>query len=218
MRKKQKRFADNAARRNVIQPGKELFDRIKGKWQESYFGNDHPVVVEIGCGRGEYSVGLAREFPEKNFVGVDIKGARLWVGSSLAVRLELTNVAFLRIQIQSLVEYFESDEVDEIWITFPDPRPKDRDEGRRLTNPRFLEMYKRILKQGGMLHVKTDNEQLFQYTLDILSSREDIADLVTTRDLYRSDLVEGHYGILTKYEEQFHSQGFDIKYLRCSVG
>ena len=218
MRKKQKRFADNAASENVIQPGKDLFDRIKGQWHELHFKNSNPIVVEVGCGRGEYTVGLAAEYPERNFIGVDIKGARIWVGSSRAAKDQLRNAAFLRIQIQSLTDHFAMDEVDEIWITFPDPRPKDRDEGRRLTHPRFLDMYHRIMKPGGFLHLKTDNTQLFDYTLDILNSREDVSELISTDNLYNSDLLDEHFGIITRYEEQFHRQGFDINYLRCRLG
>jgi len=117
-----------------------------------------------------------------------------------------------------LADYFETDEVDEIWITFPDPRPKQSDEGRRLTSPRFLDMYQEIVRPGGVLHLKSDNTQLFDYTVKILNCRDDVTELVTTRDLYQSDLLPDHYGIITKYEEQFHSQGFDIKYLRCRLG
>jgi tRNA (guanine-N7-)-methyltransferase len=218
MRKKRKRFADNAARHNVLQSGKELFTRIKGNWAETYFGNDFPIVLEIGCGKGEYTIGLAQQFREKNFIGVDIKGARIWVGSSRAIQEELNNVAFLRIQVQSLVDHFATDEVDEIWLTFPDPRPKESDEGRRLTNPRFIDLYQQIMKPGGLFHLKSDNSQVFDYTVEVLESRDDVSQLVITRDLYHSDLMSHHYGIITKYERLFHTQGFDINYLRCRMG
>ena len=187
MRKKMQRFAENAQRRNVVEPGKPIYSEIKGKWSE-YFGNDHPIVVEMGCGRGEYTVGLGKAFPGNNFIGVDIKGDRIWKGAKEADLMQLKNVAFLRTQIQQIENFFVADEVDEIWITFPDPRPKDRDEKRRLTFSRFIELYKLIMKPGGLVHLKTDNTGLFEYSLETNSQRKDIDDLEFTRDLYTSDL------------------------------
>ena len=198
----------------MIEPGKELYDSIKGNWSEVFFQNDHPIVVEMGCGRGEYSVGLARHFKEQNFIGVDIKGDRIWKGSSDADKEGLENVAFLRTQIQQIENFFEPDEIDEIWITFPDPRPKDRDEKRRLTYSRFIEIYRRIMKTGGRVHLKTDNTGLFEYSLETLSERKDVKDLEFTRDLYTSDMNKEHFGIQAKYEALHHSMGEKIKYLR----
>ena len=213
MRKKQRRFADNRASRNVIEPGKELFENIKGRWSE-FFGNDHEIVVELACGRGEYSTGLGAIYKDRNFIGVDIKGYRIWVGSKKA-RLEgLDNVAFLRTQIDHLDKFFEPGEVNEFWIIFPDPRPKSSDEHRRLTSPKYLEVYKQLIKPGGTIHFKTDNTELFEYTLEVLESRRDIRDLKFTRELYESEYAEAHHGIKTKYEHQFSEQGCIIKYLK----
>ena len=148
MRNKLERFAENAERRNVVEPGKPVFLSIKGHWGE-FFENDYPMTLELGCGHGEYTVGLAAMYPQRNFIGVDVKGARIWKGSSQAEEQGLSNVAFLRIRILDLEESVAEAETSEIWITFPDPRPKDRDEKRRLTAPRFLDMYKRVLQPGG---------------------------------------------------------------------
>ena len=135
-RQKRKKFAENELRDNIVQPGKEKFGQLKSRWGEVQFGNDNPIVLELGCGRGEYTVGLARLFPDKNFIGVDIKGDRMFKGSKAAEEEGLENVAFLRIMIQDIEEHFAENEVDEIWVTFPDPRPKKRDAKRRHTSPR----------------------------------------------------------------------------------
>lgn len=213
-RQKLARFAINAQRENVIEPGKEIFACIKGKWRE-YFKNDHPIVLEVGCGRGEYTTGLAAIFPEKNFVGIDIKGARIWKGSTVAVENNLKNAAFLRTKIQNISDFFDQGEVNEIWITFPDPRPKDKDERRRLTNPRFLAIYKHLMVPEGIIHFKTDNEGLFDYTLhEVLNVQVPVKDLVYTKDLYQSDLLQEHYGIQTTYERKFLGTGNRINYMR----
>ena len=147
----------------MIEPGKEIFESIRGNWRRDFFQNDHDIVVELACGRGEYSTGLGSIFKEKNFIGVDIKGNRIWVGSKKA-RLEgLDNVAFLRTQIDHLTKFFEPGEINEIWIVFPDPRPKNSDEHRRLTSPKYLEIYKNLIDTGGTIHFKTDNSGLFEY-------------------------------------------------------
>ena len=213
-RQKLKRFEENAARSNVLEANKEIYSKLKGQWNKIYFEKDQPITLELGCGKGEYTVGLGRQFPERNFIGVDVKGDRLWVGSTLAEEENLNNVAFLRAQIQHIEDFFATDEVAVIWITFPDPRPKLRDEKRRLTAPRFLEYYKRILQAGGFVHFKTDNTGLFEYTLETLNNRTDIADLVYTNDLYRSEFLQEHHGIKTKFEEKFHALGENIKYLK----
>lgn len=209
------RFAHNAQASNVIQPGKEIYNQIKGKWRESYFLNENPLVIELACGRGEYTTGLAEIFPDKNFIGIDIKGARLWKGSSVAIGKSLQNVAFLRTKIQNLEDFFEENEVDEIWITFPDPRLRDRDERRRLTSPRFLGIYQKILCPKGLLHLKTDHSELFEYTLEILPGYNP-KNLLFTRDLYQSDLLPLHYGIQTTYEKKFLESGLKINYLQFS--
>ncbi|MDZ7604129.1 MAG: tRNA (guanosine(46)-N7)-methyltransferase TrmB [Cyclobacteriaceae bacterium] len=157
MRKKLQRFGEVVESQNVIQSGKELFETIRGNWRSHQFKNDNDIILELACGRGEYSTGLGAIYRDKNFVGVDIKGIRIWVGSTKA-RLEgLDNVAFLRAQIDHLERFFEPREISGIWIVFPDPRPKGSDEHRRLTSPKYLEIYKKLIAPGGMIHLKTDN-------------------------------------------------------------
>ena len=202
----------NAESMNVIEAGKEIYTNIKGKWK-SFFGNQHELVLEIGCGRGEYTTGLAALYPHKNFIGVDIKGSRIWKGSTVAMQNNMQHVAFLRTMIQNLEDFFEEGELDEIWITFPDPRPKDTEIRLRLTNPRFLNMYKKILKKGGKLNFKTDNADLFQYTVDLLSSEFKIRDLKYTTDVYNSDLLNDELKIQTTYEKKFLGLGVKINYL-----
>lgn len=213
MRKKLERFADNEERRNVVQPGKEIFENIRGNWNE-FFGNENPIVFELGCGRGEYTIGLARRFPEANFVGVDVKGSRIWKGSTLAEEEHLDNAAFLRIRILEIEKSVADNELSEIWITFPDPRPKKRDIKRRLTSPRYMDIYKKLLKPGGIVHFKTDNTMLFDFTLEHLQQRADVERLEYTRDYHQSEFAKELPDIVTKYEQQFMAEGFDIKYLR----
>ena len=215
MRKKLQRFADNAARANVLEPGKPLYETVKGQWRTAYFDNPGALVLELGCGKGAYTLGLAEQFPAKNFVGVDIKGARLWAGSTAALAQDLQQVAFLRTQIEHLDRFFAPQEVDEIYIPFPDPRPRDRDIKRRLTSPRMLAIYRQLVKPSGRVHLKTDNAALFQYTLEMLAA-ESITDLVYTEDLYQSEWLADHYGIQTAYEKRYLAQGITIKYLRFS--
>ncbi len=214
MRSKLKRFAENALRENILEPGKPLYEEIKGKWSD-YFKNDNGLVVELGCGRGEYAIGLAEQYPNQNFIGVDIKGDRIWVGSTQAIERNLNNVAFLRTQILLIEKFFEADEIDELWITFPDPRPKDRDIKRRLTSPRFMEMYRRILKNDGWVKFKTDSTSLFEYTLEIINDGTlQVQDLAYTFDLYESPYQNEHFGIKTKYEKIFSEKGEKIKYMK----
>ena len=215
MKRKLERFSIIAERENVLQPGKELYFQVKGCWNETYFKNNNPITIELACGRGEYTIGLAKQLPDRNYIGVDIKGDRLWKGSTLAVEQNLTNVAFLRTQILLIENFFEAGEVDEIWLTFPDPRPRKIDVRRRLTKSRFLIMYKSLLKPGGYFRFKTDNTGLFEYTLEEIQSRSDIVDLKFTGDLYESDLRAECFDIRTKYEEMFANKGEKIKYLRC---
>jgi tRNA (guanine-N7-)-methyltransferase len=214
VRKKQERFADNRKSRNVIEPGKEIFETIKGKWRSEFFKNENDIVVELACGRGEYSTGLGAIYRERNFIGVDIKGNRIWIGSKKARLERLDNVAFLRTQIDHIERFFEPGEISEIWIIHPDPRPKNSDEHRRLTSPKYLEIYKKLVKQGGKIHFKTDNPGLFEYTLLLLQDRKDVADLQYTWKLKESEFAADHHGITTKYEMQFKEQGFEPKYLK----
>lgn len=214
MKSKLKRFEIIAARENVIEPGKELFNTIKGKWNKVYFKNNQPITIELACGRGEYTVGLAKHFPNGNFIGIDKKGDRIWKGSTWAVEDQLANVGFLRTGILFIESFFELGEVNEIWLTFPDPLPRKRDAERRLSSRVYIDMYKKILHPAGYFRFKTDNTDLFNFTLDELSLRTDIEDYQFTHDLYTSTLRAECFDIKTKYEEIFAAQGETIKYLR----
>ncbi|MFY0605344.1 MAG: tRNA (guanosine(46)-N7)-methyltransferase TrmB [Cyclobacteriaceae bacterium] len=214
MRKKLIRFAENANRDNIIEPGKDIHQEIKGSWNQRYFKNERPITVELGCGDGEYTVGLAGIEPMRNYIGVDIKGDRLYQGSTRAIAEGYANVGFLRTQMHMLDQFFEEGEVDEFWLTFPDPRPKKGDIRRRLTNPRYLGIYKKLCKQNGAFKFKTDSTSLFEYTLEVLEKEFKVNNLEYTHDLYRSELLEDHYGIKTKYEQIWSEKGELIKYLK----
>jgi tRNA (guanine-N7-)-methyltransferase len=214
VKRKLERFKEIEERSNVIEPTKEIYHYVRGKWSQDIFQNESPITIELACGRGEYTVGLAKLFPDNNYIGVDIKGERIWKGSSQAKEANLNNVAFLRTMILLIENFFEEKEVNEIWITFPDPRPRKRDIKRRLTSPRFLSIYKRLLKPGGYVRLKTDNTGLYEYSLEELQSRKDITDLKFTDDVYNSDLRAECFDIKTRYELAFASKGEKIKYLR----
>ncbi|MEQ8335908.1 MAG: tRNA (guanosine(46)-N7)-methyltransferase TrmB [Cyclobacteriaceae bacterium] len=215
MRQKLIRFEANKLRKNIIEPGKPLFDQIKGHWNEIYFEEEQPIVVELGCGNGEYTVGLAEQDPDKNYIGVDVKGDRIFVGSTYAIENNLKNVGFLRTSVHQLENFFEENEVTEIWITFPDPRPKEREEKRRLTFPRFMEIYRKILCEDGTVKLKTDNTGFFEYTLELLHNEKiKYKALDYTADLENSPLKEEHFGIETKYERIWKAKGSKIKYLK----
>lgn len=214
MRGKIKRFEDNENRENILQSGKDGYENIKGKWHTNYFENSNNIVLELACGRGEYTIGMARLFSDKNFIGVDLKGDRLWEGSGIATDEKFNHVVFLRAEILHLEDFIAPNEVNEIWITFPDPRPKGRDEKRRLTNNRFLDIYKNVLRTDGWIKFKTDNTDLFTYTLETLKGRTDVRDLEYTFDLYHSELKPDCFDIRTHYEQKFNNQGHDIKYLK----
>lgn len=216
-RRKLFRFAQNAAADNVIEVGKPLYTTIRGKWREVYFKNENSVILELACGKGEYTVGLGKTFPDRNYIGVDIKGDRIARGSQAALQLGLNNVAFLRASIQFLDEFFEPGEVDEIWLVHPDPQPKDRDEKKRLTNRAFLTRYARWIKPGGIFHLKTDNPFLYEYTLEVLKDMPGYVLLEHTDNLYESDLLAEHHNITTHYEKLFREQGFTIKYIRARI-
>jgi tRNA (guanine-N7-)-methyltransferase len=214
VKRKQERFKIIEERPNVIEPTKEIYKTIKGNWRRDYFKNDNPITLELACGRGEYTVGLAKLFPNRNYIGVDIKGERIWKGSTWATEENLDNVAFLRTQILLIENFFEPGEVDEIWLTFPDPRPRKRDIKRRLTSPRYIELYKKLTKPGSYVRLKTDNTQLFEYTLEEMQCRQDIDDFRHTFEVYNSDLRSECFDIKTRYEAEFAGKGETIKYLR----
>ena len=212
-RKKLIRFAKNTLATNVLEVGKPLYENIKGKWNESLFFNSNPIVLELACGKGEYTVGLAQVFPEKNFIGIDVKGDRIAVGSQQAFDQGLTNVAFLRTNIEFLQNFFAEGEVSEIWITFPDPFNLKKRIRRRLTHPHFLEKYRSVMCSEGLLHLKTDNRELFDFTLEELSAFG-FRDLESTYNLYESDLKAEHFGIKTRFEQIFTEKGFPVHYLK----
>ncbi len=183
---------------------------LQGKWGESFFGNDRPIVLELGCGRGEYTVGLARLFPEKNFIGTDIKGARMWTGAKESLEAGLKNVAFLRTRIEFIDRFFAPGEVSEIWLTFPDPQMKKAT--KRMTSTYFLERYRRFLVPDGLIHLKTDSRFLFTYTHCMVQANG-LPVEASTDDLYHSPWADVVRSIRTYYERQWMERGIDIKYI-----
>jgi len=201
---------------NVIQPkigdisGKD--HELKGNWNKKIFKNENPVILELGCGKGEYSVGLAIMYPDKNFIGIDIKGARMWRGAKTSNELKLPNIAFLRTRIEFINSFFSNDEVDEIWITFPDPHPGGKNPNKRLTSPKFLNLYRLFLKNNGIVHLKTDNIELHTYTKKVVGFNE-LEIISDTNDLYGEDFSDNILSIKTHYEKLFLKQGLKINYL-----
>lgn len=190
---------------------------LRGKWGTEHFGNKSPITLELACGRGEYTVALAERFPDRNFIGVDIKGARIWKGARQAIERNLSNAAFLRTRIECIDAFFETGEVDEIWITFPDPFPRFGQVNRRLTSPIFLELFKRLLKRGGTLHLKTDNTALFMYSLESFYQQDGIEVLDVIDDVDHFGDVMPELTIPTYYERVHREKGAKIKYARMSV-
>lgn len=184
---------------------------LKGCWRKDFFKNDNPIVLELGCGRGEYTVGLAKLFPDKNFIGVDIKGARMWTGATQALDEGLKNVAFLRTRIEIIDYFFAAGEVDEIWLTFSDPQMKKAT--KRLTSTYFMERYRHFLADGGLIHVKTDSPFMYTYTRYMIE-RNALPVEVMTDDLYHSGMADEILSIRTYYEQQWLDRGFNIKYIR----
>ncbi len=187
---------------------------LKGKWHAEVFKSENPLILELGCGKGEYTVGLGEANPERNYVGLDVKGNRIWTGAKYALEHKLNNIAFLRTRIDFIDHCFSEGEVDEIWITFPDPQPQKPRERKRLTSQRFLNRYKKIIKPKGIVHLKTDSTSLYEYTLEVIE--ENNHELIWhTNDLYKNcpaDRME-LISIKTYYENLFHSRGEDIKYI-----
>jgi tRNA (guanine-N7-)-methyltransferase len=184
----------------------------KGKWRNDFFHNDHPVILELACGKGDYTLGMARLFPDKNFIGADIKGNRIWSAARIAGIEQLNNVSFIRDQIDHIAEYFENEELDEIWITFADPFPKEGDAKRRLTSKKFLDIYKHVLKKNGLIHLKTDSDTLYNFTKEMLSAYPSVV-LKDYPDVYAMHKNEELHGIQTYYEQMHLREGKTIKYL-----
>ena len=214
---KLKRFIENESFSNVIQPTRKdlisnLFN-LKGKWNSSYFKNNNPIIIELGCGKGEYTVNLAKLNANKNYIGIDIKGARFWRGAKTAIDEKLENVVFLRTQIELLEYVFKNDEIHEIWLTFPDPQIKFQRRKHRLINPVFLELYKKILNKNGIIHLKTDSEFLHGYTLGLLE-KLNIKPLFSNHDIYKNNNAPNEViNINTHYEKLFLKEGKNISYL-----
>ena len=208
------KFADMAGYPHVFEYPCSVVDEVnfemKGNWKRDFFKNDNPIVLELGCGRGEYTVGLARRYPEKNFIGVDIKGARMWTGATDALNEGLKNVAFLRTNIEIIDRFFAAGEVDEIWLTFSDPQMKKAT--KRLTSTYFMNRYRRFLVPDGLIHVKTDSNFMFTYTKYMVEGNKLPVEILTD-DLYHSGMDDDILSIRTYYEQQWLDRGITIKYI-----
>jgi tRNA (guanine-N7-)-methyltransferase len=216
---KLQKFAENENFGNLFQPSYEDvsekgFD-LKGKWAKCFFKNNHPIVLELGCGKGEYTVGLAEKYPDKNFIGIDIKGARLWQGLKTSNEKNMPNVAFIRTKISNIELFFAKNEISEIWITFPDPQPKK--ENKRLISAAFLDRYKNMLIQGAVIHLKTDDTMLYEYTLNDVVIAKNYPLLYHSDDLYGNDEELEVKEIRTFYEKTWLEMGKKIKYIRFGV-
>ncbi len=226
-KKKLERFAEMKEFRCLFEPEMDQVRTgnfsLRGRWHEEYFGNDHPITLELGCGKGEYTVELAQRYPRRNFIGVDVKGARLWRGSKTVHSEDLSNVAFIRTKIDFIEALFAPSEVDEIWLTFSDPQPTDHRGTKRLTGSAFLERYRRILRPGGSVHVKTDSAALYHATLKTLNA-EGEDPLAAYEDIYGDDRKKmtpeelEAMEIKTFYERKFLSVGKKITYIRFQLG
>lgn len=192
---------------------------LRGKWRNDYFRNENPLIIELGCGKGEYTVGLAARYPEKNYIGIDKKGARMWRGAKTTAEKQLPNVAFVRMQIEGIADVFAPGEVDEIWITFPEPHPNSPRTKKRFTSPQFIERYRKILKPGGIIHLKTDSDLVFEYTHDVVKAGGHKL-LYSTSDLYGNppdEMIRDVVAVQTFYEQMWLSQGIPIKYLCFTI-
>ena len=216
------KFAEMETFNNVFQYPYSVIDNVpfemKGKWREEFFKNDNPIVLELGCGKGEYAVGMARMFPNINFIGVDIKGARMWTGAKAAIEEGLPNVAFLRTNIEIIDRFFADGEVQEIWLTFSDPQMKN--ERKRLTSTYFMERYRRFLVDGGLIHLKTDSNFLFTYTKEMVKENKLEVEMCTDDLYHATNLDEGTksiLGIRTYYESMWLERGLNIKYIKFKL-
>lgn len=219
------RFAEIAAFSNVfeVDPAMKSFlsnaegisRDLRSQWAANYFNNQHPIILELGCGKGDYTVALARDHANKNFIGVDIKGARMWIGARIALESSMYNVAFLRTRIEFIDRFFASGEIDEIWITFADPF--EGKETRRLTALPFIERYRKILKPGGIVHLKSDSQSLYEFTLEVIQSDPKCHIIYSHDDIYRNPLVYNELEHKTYYEKKHLGEGKSIKYIRFTI-
>lgn len=218
---KLRRFRENLTFDCFVQPDfDEVFNHdhpLKGRWHEDFFHNSRPIVVELGCGKGEYTVALAERDPSRNYIGVDIKGARMWRGAKTVTERGLRNAAFLRTRIEFITALFAPGEVAEIWITFPDPQLKSRRAKKRLTGPLFLERYARMLAPDGVIHLKTDSQHLYAYTQAVIE-RFGLPCEAADDDIYGSGCADEVLSVKTAYEQMFLSRGLPITYTRFSLG
>ncbi len=219
-KKKLQRFAENETFKNFFQYHYEQLQQqsfpLCGKWSTDFFHNSNPIVLELGCGKGEYTVGLASHRSGFNHIGMDIKGARMWRGLKDAQKLNLTNVAFIRSRIELAEHFFGPEEIAEIWITFPDPQPQQSRIRKRLTAPRFLEQYRKFLRQDGIVHLKTDSDLLYNYTKEVIA-QENLPVYYDIPDLYADERELEVKNIRTFYEQIWLEQGLTIKYLRFGI-
>lgn len=217
---KLRRFAENKTFACFVQPEfEEIFQKehpLKGRWKSDFFHNDNPIVLELGCGKGEYTVALAERHPEKNFIGIDIKGARMWRGAKTATECGMKNAAFLRTRIEFIRSFFAEGEVSEIWITFPDPQLKTRRAKKRLTSPLFLEHYATMLAPEGLIHLKTDSQHLYRYTEAVID-HFGLERKVAGNDIYGTGLVDERLAVKTAYEMMFLERGLPITYTCFSL-
>lgn len=218
---KLRRFAENLTFECFIQPDiEEIFHRdhpLKGHWRRDFFRNDRPIVLELGCGKGEYTVALAERDSERNYIGIDIKGARMWRGAKTATERKMGNVGFVRTRIEFIGSFFAADEVDEIWITFPDPQLRTKRAKKRLTAPQFLASYARLLKPDGTIHLKTDSKHLYNYTQAVIA-RFGLPCTVANPDIYGTGFADEVLSVQTAYEKRFLACGLPITYTRFGLG
>lgn len=217
---KRRRFEENLTFENMVQPAfGEVFGvdhSLKGNWRRDFFRNDNPIVLELGCGRGEYTVALAAKYQDKNFIGVDIKGARMWRGAKTATEAGMKNAAFLRTRIEFIGSFFGPGEVDEIWITFPDPQPKKQRVKKRLTSPAFLNNYSRFLKPDAAVHLKTDSVLMHDYTKAV-TEHNSLPVAMCSADIYGEGVADDILSVKTAYEQRFLGEGRAITYLHFSL-
>ena len=218
-KRKLQRFAENETFNHFFQPGWEELSAgfsLRGNWNSRFFKNSNPVIIEMGCGKGEYTVDLSSKYPQRNFIGIDKKGARMWRGAKISNEDSRANVAFVRIRAENIAKVFGPAEIDEIWITFPEPQPNSPRHSKRFTSPQFIERYRQVLKPGGIIHLKTDNDMFYEYTLEVIREYGHTL-LYNNPDLYATPddpEVKDVIDVQTHYEKIWLEQGLTIKYLR----